>query len=156
MATFYEIVHQSLKGYYKYILAIALLIVFYFVGSYAYNRFVTKAEKKKQFNNVANANAEGKELPIMFFFAEWCPHCKTAKPEWESFRNAYNDKQINGYNIKCIDVNCTEEDSTVTKMINEHGIDSFPTIKMIKDSDAIEFDSRITSDNLEEFVKQML
>jgi hypothetical protein len=54
---------------------------------------------------------------------------------------------INGYTIKCIDVNCTDDkDHSIQETITNFSIDSYPTVKMIKDNDQILFDSKISSD----------
>lgn len=155
MASFYEVVNDYVKPYANMILAIVIGLIFFFVGKYAYNQFVVKEDETKNFKDVANAETDGKDLEILFFYADWCPHCKTAKPEWNAFKSMYNNKRVKGYNIVCIDVNCTEETSTVSKMMNEHEIDSFPTVKMSKDGDSIDYEARITTHNLEQFVNTM-
>ena len=38
----------------------------------------------------SNSSSATKEAEILFFYADWCPHCKQAKPEWESFKEQYN------------------------------------------------------------------
>ena len=45
--------------------------------------------------------------------------------------------------LKCMDVNCTDENSEVSHFIEEFNIESYPTIKMMKDNNKIEFDSRV-------------
>jgi hypothetical protein len=104
---------------------------------------------------VANATTSDNHAIILFFHADWCPHCKTALPEWVKFKGEYDGKVVNGYTIKCQAVNCTEETSDVTKSINEYQIDSYPTVKMLKDGQKIEFDSKITQYTLEQFVTTM-
>src|SRR6056300_1440965 len=141
MASFYEVVNDYVKPYANIILAIVIGLIFFFVGKYAYNQFVVKEDETKNFKDVANAETDGKDLEILFFYTDWCPHCKTAKPEWNAFKSMYNNKRVKGYNIVCIDVNCTEETSAITKMMNEHEIDSFPTIKMSKDDESIDYEA---------------
>jgi thiol-disulfide isomerase/thioredoxin len=136
-----------------YLLVAFLLLVFIFTGLFAYNKYIKKDLKEKPFKDVANSNTKGEELQILFFHVDWCPHCKTAMPEWESFKNSFDGKQVNGYNIVCLGVNCTEENSKITKTINKYDIDSFPTVKMNRGGNIIEYDARITLNNLEEFVK---
>jgi thiol-disulfide isomerase/thioredoxin len=155
MATFYEAVHEYLKPYYNYILIFVLVVIFFYVGTYSYNKFIVEKRATKNFDDIANAETDGKDLEILFFYADWCPHCKTAKPEWNAFKSMYNGKRVNGYNIVCVDVNCTEETSAITKTMNEHEIDSFPTIKMSKDDESIDYEARITTHNLEKFVETM-
>jgi hypothetical protein len=63
---------------------------------------------------------------------------------------------MNGYVIKCQDIDCTKETSDVTTAINKYKIDSYPTVKMIKDEKTIEFDARINQNTLDQFVNTML
>ena len=92
----------------------------------------------------------------MFFHVDWCPHCKKALPEWNNFKKQFADKEVNGYIVKCVDVDCTDETSDVQNMINKYSIESYPTVKMIKDNNTIEFDSKISTNTLEHFVNSML
>ena len=153
MGSFYETVNRYFKPYMFYIIAFVIFIVFVLTGLYAYNKYVKKELKEKQFKDVANTNTKGVDLEILFFHVDWCPHCKTAKPEWDSFKSAFEGKQLNGYNILCLDVDCTEENnSKITQMINKYDIDSFPTVKMNREGKIIDYEARITRNNLEEFV----
>lgn len=114
------------------------------------------AKKDNKFADVANANKRSHEVIIYFFNVDWCPHCKTAKPEWEKFVKLYDGKEKGDYVIKCFDYNCTDETAEVTKVINKYNIESYPTIKMLKDNQVIEFDSKITEYTLEQFVNTMV
>ena len=156
MATFYEALHEYFKPYYTYILILVLSILFLYVGKYSYNNFIVEKKATKQFQDVANTETDGKDVEILFFSADWCPHCKTAKPEWNAFKSMYNNKRIRGHNIICVDVNCTEETSEISKLMNEHDIDSFPTVKMSIDGESIDYEARITTHNLEKFIETMV
>jgi thioredoxin-like negative regulator of GroEL len=104
-------------------------------------------------SDISNYNKQEKEATIYFFYADWCPHCKTAKPEWAKFTNNYNGKSMNDYTLVCSSVNCTEETSENAQIIQKYNIDSYPTVKMLKDGSIIEFDSKISESSLEQFLK---
>jgi thiol-disulfide isomerase/thioredoxin len=145
--------------YYMHIISIIILIIFVGVGYYSYQTFFLKNNKngeKNKFSDVANVNRRNKEVIIYFFNVNWCPHCKTTLPEWKRFSDDYNGRDVNNYIVKCESINCTEETSEITNFINEYGIEGYPTVKMLKDEQKIEFDSKITYSNLENFVKTML
>ena len=89
------------------------------------------------------------------FHVDWCPHCKKSFPEWQKFVAMYNGKDVNGYEITCTDVNCTNETSEITTLMNKYNIESFPTVKMFKDGKTIDFESRISENNLDQFVETM-
>jgi thiol-disulfide isomerase/thioredoxin len=154
MAGLYEVINKFLRPYSKVILIVSLVIIFIIVGYYGYQKYGTKPENK--FKDVANANRRNKEATVFFFHVDWCPHCKKAQPEWNSFCTQNDGKEINGYQIKCVDVDCTQETPDVTRAINQYKIDSYPTIKMLRDENVIEFDSKITSSTLNSFVNTML
>ena len=46
---------------------------------------------------MANNNRGTSEAKLMFFSADWCPHCKKAKPEWDKFSSEYANKEIGYY-----------------------------------------------------------
>lgn len=158
MSYFLESIKKVLYPYYNYITVIIVLVIFIIAGYYAFNTFFSNKNKQqdKKFKDVANAKPDDIEVIIYFFHVDWCPHCKKALPDWEKFKNKYNDQSINGYVVKCISINCTEENDTITNFINEYKIDGYPTIKMLKSGQQIEFDAKITENTLEQFVETML
>jgi thiol-disulfide isomerase/thioredoxin len=154
MANIVEVLRKYIRPYYYYIITLVVLIIFIFAGYYAYNQF--SKTKASRFKDVANVNRRNKDAVVYFFHVDWCPHCKKALPEWNSFKSQNNGLEINGYEIKCVDIDCTKETSDITRMINQYKIDSYPTIKLIRDEQTIDFESKITSSSLNKFVETML
>ena len=103
-----EVVSNLFRPYYNYVLVLVLIIIFVALAQYAYANYYKKSVDNK-FSNVANANRRNKEADIMFFHVDWCPHCKTALPEWNNFKKQYDNKEINGRVIRCKDIDCTNE-----------------------------------------------
>jgi len=150
------VLYDQIKPYLKPVLILALLILFSVIAYYGYQQFYAKPKAKQQITDVANSTYD-KKVYIQYFHVDWCPHCKKADPEWATFSKQFNDKVINGYTIKCIDNNCTDdEDASVAQLLRRYKIDSFPTVKMEKDGNIIDFDSRITSSALGKFVDNMV
>jgi len=158
MPTLVEVVNRFVKPYSTIIIGIIVFIIFIVAGYYAYNTFYVKQQKKKEsgYSDVANAVTDKIEVIIYFFHVDWCPHCKTALPEWEKFKNEYNNKEKGKYIIKCSAVNCTDETSEITGLINDYNIEGYPTVKMLKENNKIEFDSKITYHTLEQFVDSVV
>lgn len=154
MSNIIEVFRKYIRPYYYYIIAIVVLIIFLFAAQYAYKS--SSPLSKGKFKDVANANTRNSEAQLYFFHVDWCPHCKKALPDWNQFKASHNGKEINGYKVKCIDLNCTDETGDVTAAINKYSIDSYPTIKLVKDENTIDFDSKITASSLEQFVNTML
>ena len=91
------------------------------------------------------------------YYADWCPHCRNAKPTIDNFEREYNNKEIANKTIKIVRVDCTDSELTaVSKQISDFNVTSFPTVK-IKDSDSntFEFDAKITKENLVGFVESV-
>lgn len=117
-----------------------------------------------QTNTQYNANLEhmkgphknSKQAELILFYVDWCPHCKTAKPEWEDLRNEYEGKTINGYTVLFKEVNCTNESAEIEKMVNQFKIEGYPTIKLVKDGEIIEYDAKPTKDTLVQFLNTVL
>jgi thiol-disulfide isomerase/thioredoxin len=123
------------------------------LGYYGYKWYASPIVNKKDYDDVANATRQNKDVLIYFLHVDWCPHCKTAHPQWDAFEKRYDGTSVNGYNIKCINVNCTDDkNEDVNKYIQQFDIQSYPTVKMIKDNSQIDYDAKITSDNLDQFL----
>jgi thiol-disulfide isomerase/thioredoxin len=114
-----------------------------------------KPKETKKFSDVANTSTRAEEVTVYFFHVDWCPHCKTALPEWNNFRSQYDGKSVNGVMINCVDMDCTKETPAVENALTTYGVDSYPTVKMLKDGKQITFESKITSTSLEKFVTTM-
>ena len=101
----------------------------------------------------------GKTITFYMFHVTWCPHCKVAKPEWERFKEEYNERTLNGYTISIIDVDCTDEKSPQNvSYMEKYKIESFPTILAVMDDDdgkeiKIDFDAKANFKNLEKFAQ---
>ena len=106
MVQFTSIIKRFIKPYYYTILIVSLIVIFILIAVFVYNRHT--ATKKFDMANDSQRE-DGIELSIYFFRADWCPHCKKAQPEWNSFSQTNNGKILQGYKINCVDVNCTSE-----------------------------------------------
>jgi len=135
------------------ILLVVLAVILYFI----YKNYVEPMTNSVYNTNKSSSNIHtGKEAEIMLFSTDWCPHCKTAKPEWEQVKSEYDGKQINGYKIIFTDVNCTNESPDVEKMMNTYKIEGFPTIKLVKDNQIIDYDAKPTKDTLTQFLNTVI
>lgn len=94
---------------------------------------------------------------MMMFTADWCPHCKAAKPEWEAFKEEVNGHTINGFVVDVREVNCTQSTAEVQAMCDKYAIEGFPTVKLDKGGgDVVSYDAKPTSALLSEFLHTML
>jgi thiol-disulfide isomerase/thioredoxin len=143
------------------LLIIVAVIIFIILAIYYYYNHVSPKLKTSY-----RANSEGefgtdtsgptKQAELMLFYADWCPHCKTAKPIWNELKTQYQNKTINGYQVIFTDVNCTTESAETEQMMNKYNIEGFPTIKLLKDGQIIEYDAKPTKETLNEFLNTVL
>lgn len=131
------------------IASIAILIIF--------GIFLFFYSKKTVFNTSnTSSNSSNKQAELMLFYVDWCPHCKTAKPVWEELKAEYQNKNINGYHVLFTEINCTNETAEIEKLINKFNIEGYPTIKLLKDGNVIEYDAKPNKDTLEQFLNTVL
>lgn len=142
-----------IKPFQRPIVMLILFIIFSIAGYYGYLMYVKSTIENLQSENIANANRRISDVYIKSFFADWCPHCKKAKPEWEKFASEYDGKEMGYYKIHCETVDCTDGDN---RQIQEYSIDGYPTVLMTKNNERVNYDARITEDNLKQFVEDYL
>ena len=132
---------------------IALVVILLLVAFYMYNKQTTTQQMRENFENGTD---DKRTAELMLFTVDWCPHCKTAKPEWEQLKAEYKDKKINGYKVIFTDIDCTKETPQVEKLMNTYKIEGYPTIKLLKDGQVIDFDAKPTKDTLVKFLNTVL
>ena len=134
-----------------YVIYVLLAFFLMVMAYYLYSSSSTKSSNEYVANRV-HENGDMKSAEIILFYVDWCPHCKTAKPEWESVKEMYEGKKINDYTIIFTEHNCTNESSETESLLNKYKVEGYPTIKLLKDNQVIEFDAKPTKQYLEEFL----
>jgi thiol-disulfide isomerase/thioredoxin len=138
------------------LIIILVLIIFIIAALFIYrksvvgklnNKYVTNNEFSKNVNKGTITSAD-----IYFFYTEWCPHCKTAKPIWADFKKQMGGKQVNGVTLNFFEIDCDKDAATSDKF----NVKGFPTIKLIKGNQIIEYDAKPSTVNLIEFVNASL
>jgi thiol-disulfide isomerase/thioredoxin len=89
-------------------------------------------------------NNEGfSERPtVYFFYVDWCPHCKTAKPKVQEFKSKNSH-----VNVK--EVNC-EKDKELARKFN---VRAYPTVYLVKGEEKTELNEGISVNSLNNLVK---
>ena len=156
MAGFVETIGRIFRPYKKGILILFIFIIFIIVGYFAYQRFYILPKRGKEFKDVANANRRNEEIEVYLFWADWCPHCKRAKPDWVAFQQEYNGQVVNGYDIKCVDVDCSDDkDAQVQNLLGQFKVNSYPTVIAIKNTETVGFDAKISKSSLDQFIDSL-
>lgn len=146
---------ENLRQYFnKQHLLIALaVVVFIVVGYYVYSSYVQpKINPTYVENNEFVQEGPPKEVELYFFYTEWCPHCKSAKPEWGKLKAEYENKPINNTIVIFRDIDCDKEE----KVADEFNVEGYPTIKMVKDNEVIEYNAKPNYETLVEFLHTTL
>ena len=138
------------------VILFVILALYYYYYYYVFPKLKTKYNANNEHLSSGSSGGSDKQAELLFFYADWCPHCKTAKPNWESIRTQYQNKTINGYHVIFTEVNCSTETADTEQMMNKYNIEGFPTIKLLKDGQIIEFDAKPTRETLNEFLNTVL
>ena len=135
-----------------FFILISVFVYYYYVKPSLNPTYTANSEKR----NGGQEEGSSNEAELMFFYTDWCPHCKTAKPDWAEVKAEYENKTINGYHIIFTEVNCTTESEEVEKLINKYKIEGYPTIKLLKDGQIIEYDAKPSKDTIIQFLNSVL
>jgi thiol-disulfide isomerase/thioredoxin len=146
----------SSNGYKNIILMIIIFLIFILAAIYTYKRYVSKKINPEY---VANSefvpegeNKQSDVADLYFFYTTWCPHCKKSMPIWQSLKSEFDNKQFKGTTINFIEVDCDKD----TALAEKFNIQGYPTIKLVKGNQVIEYDAKPSKDTLMEFLQTSL
>jgi thiol-disulfide isomerase/thioredoxin len=102
-----------------------------------------------------------KEARLMYFYADWCPHCKAAKPHVDEIKSIYDasssGKRVNDYAIYFEYVDCSDSnDAVVIEKMDKYNVEGFPTIKLKYDGKVADMDAKPDKETIELFLNTML
>ena len=151
---------QTMGSKINYTYMIIIGIVLAIVGAVIYFYFIsptTETTATYHPNREGDTGADdNKSAEMLFFYADWCPHCKTAKPIWDNLQIEYQNKTVNGYHIIFTEINCSTETTEVENMMNKYSVEGYPTIKLIKDGQVIEYDAKPSKETFDQFLNTVL
>jgi thiol-disulfide isomerase/thioredoxin len=116
------------------------------------NKFFSSAQGVTPAPDGIGANDDN-VAQLYLFKVDWCPHCKTAKPVFDEVETELNGRQINDkYTVVFKTVDCEGEPD----MADKFKIEGFPTIKLVKDGQVIEYDAKPDKEKIKEFLETVL
>jgi thiol-disulfide isomerase/thioredoxin len=141
-------------GNVQFLVIFLIAVLFLIAALLVYRRSVANKINKKYITNNEFSNKPNgiTSADIYFFYTEWCPHCKTAKPVWADFKSQMSGKTVNGITLVFHEVDCDKDTETSDKF----NVKGFPTIKLTKGKQIIEYDAKPSTTNLIEFVNTSL
>lgn len=138
--------------------AVVGMVLIILVGYYVYTNFVsvrTGFNANREHGRGDERNAT-KQADLLFFYADWCPHCKVAKPEWDALKSENEGKLINGYNVVYTEYNCVDPSPEVEELMNKYEVKGYPTVKLVKDGQVIDYDAKPTTSTMNQFLTRVL
>jgi len=141
------------------VIAGVLFVILLICIGYYYYRTVVTPKLSAQFTanrEIMHGDDGANQAEIILFSVDWCPHCKTAKPEWDNFKKQVQGTSVKGYTIVCNEVNCTNETAEVEALVKKYKIEGYPTIKLLKDGQVIDFEAKPTQNTLNQFLQTAL
>jgi thiol-disulfide isomerase/thioredoxin len=140
------------------VIIVAVLLFAILAGFYYFYYVAPKMNAKYHPNSeqVPTGMGGGNPAELLFFYANWCPHCKAAKPIWNELKSEYENKTINGYSVVFTEVDCSEETAEVEKLMNQYNVEGYPTIKLLKEGQIIEYDAKPSKETLTQFLNTVL
>ena len=140
----------------RFWMLLIVAIFFLIVAIYLYNKYVTPmVDNKYVANNEFQQKSDDSDVQnveLYIFTVNWCPHSKKAIPIWEQLKAEYSNKTFNNYNINFIQVDGEENPSLADK----YKVEGYPTIKMVKGNQVIEYDAKPSLEHLKEFLNSTL
>lgn len=155
----------------KMLLYAAVIALFAVAGYWAYVNYISpmlgansgikQGSSKVDDDGDENSAGEGatsvkfEDAPVAelyLFKTDWCPHCKRAQPIFESMKKEYETKLVNGTRILFKVVDCEQEPSLADKF----KIEGYPTIKLVKDDQVIEYDAKPDREHLVQFLNTVI
>ena len=134
----------------KFIITLFATICFMLVALFTYKRYILDKVKPAYVPNAEFEQAPSVDtVDLYFFFTNWCPHCKTAKPVWQAFKDQMGSQKIKGLTLRFIEVDC-EQDTATSDKFNVKG---YPTIKLVKGGQVFDYDAKPDVATLREFVE---
>jgi thiol-disulfide isomerase/thioredoxin len=148
---------SSVGSYRNLIIIFILTIIFVVAAIYTYRRYISPKMNPKfvansEFSQEETNNKPTEVAELYFFYTEWCPHCKKSMPIWQSLKNDLDNKEIKGVVLNFIEVDC-DKDTALAEKFNVQG---YPTIKLVKGNQVIEYDAKPSKDTLMEFLQTSL
>jgi len=129
----------SLKKFFSVTNLLVFLVVVAVLGlAYLFYRRRQTAPKKE----------EDPVCEVFYFYTQWCPYCKKARPEWDKFKEPLQRTMRDGYLLLFTEVDCDANEA----LANKFEVTTYPTIKCVKDGVVTDYDARPSLATLNQFL----
>jgi thiol-disulfide isomerase/thioredoxin len=144
----------------KFIIGLILIALFFIsIAVYVYFNNI-KPGLNKQFvenrefvSEDQDQNREPKVATLYYFYTNWCPYCKKARPVINEFKSKIENKTFNNNRVIVREVDCETDSGTADKF----KIEGYPTIKLVtEDGTVYDYDARPNVETLMQFLNEVL
>jgi len=105
---------------------------------------VPKIHNVSELNNNIN-----KGIWIVWFYADWCGHCKNMEGEWSQFEN--NCRKNNSINVAKV------RDDSINQLSNSPEVNGFPTINLYNNGTQVDqYSGERNNEALMEYINKVL
>jgi thiol-disulfide isomerase/thioredoxin len=137
---------------------IAVVVVLILIGLYFFLRHHNMLGLSENFESSPmelkrldkKPNPDNANVFIIFFYADWCPHCVRAKPEWAKLQS------MDGQNVNGKKVNvraCNSEGSNLEKeTAQDNNVEGYPTIKLVKNNEVVDYNGERNAEAIKNFI----
>jgi len=137
----------------KTLVILVISVIFIGLSIYVYHTYVSpRLNPAYVANKEFVEKDEQNEVELLYFYTEWCPHCKKATPIGNELKEKYEQNGVNNTRIHFKEIDCDKDEKTA----DAYKVEGYPTIKMVKDGQVIEYDAKPNLDTLEQFLHTVL
>ena len=139
----------------RFIMVLVVTAIFICVALYVWRNYVASRVSPSYVPNkefIKEGDQTSDEADLYFFYTEWCPHCKGARPEWNKFKDVIGDAKVKGKRVNFIEVDCDRDAATADRF----KVDSYPTIKLAHNDRITEYDAKPEVETLRQFLSVSL
>ena len=124
------------------ILTIILILILISLFAYIDSRqFMLEGFTDILNNQKSTKSNNDSQCKIIFFYAEWCGHCKKMKPEWDEFKRA-NPQSCEEF----------ESEEITEELRKKYNIRGYPTIVKRQGNKVIPYEGERTKEGLAKFL----
>ena len=135
-------------------LIVSLIVVLSFIGIYYWVTGTPPGARLIEQDPPVDSKLDGNQANFMFFYASWCPHCKTAQQPWHSMKQFVKNSgyMYGGKKVTFEEINA-ETDKGKAAL---YDIKGYPTFKVQTSDKLYEMVGKPNVTNFREFLKKAL
>lgn len=115
---------------------IVIVVAVALIGYWLWKNYLAKLVKSREgFQRAASHGGASGAVVCTLYYTEWCPHCKTVKPDWAKLQQDLHGKSINGKHIVVEMVDCDKDKAKAEAA----GVQGFPTIKFTVNGQSMDY-----------------